>query len=132
MEGTGFRRELALDLLTIALGLVLVVSAVFLWLFYQLWRRAVSDLKNARSSSQSLSTKYGKMTEQFMPFVPNYPWDPGRFRFIGSPIDGIQFEEDRLIIVEFKIGSSSLTATQRQIRDQIRDGRVEFQQIRLE
>ena len=67
-----------------------------------------------------------------MPFVPNYPWDPGRFRFIGSPIDGIQFEEDRLIIVEFKIGSSSLTATQRQIRDQIRAGRVEFQQIRLE
>ena len=48
------------------------------------------------------------MTEQFMPFVHNYPWDPGRFRFIGSPIDGIQFEEDRVIIVEFKTGSSTL------------------------
>ena len=115
-----------------ALGVVLTVFAAFLWLFYRLWRRAVSDLRGARSSSQSLSTKYGKMTEQFMPFVPNYPWDPERFRFIGSPIDGIQFEEDRVIIVEFKIGSSRLTATQRQIRDQIRDGRVEFQQIRLE
>ena len=72
------------------------------------------------------------MTEQFMPFVSSYPWDPGRFRFIGSPIDGIQFEEDRVIVVEFKTGSSTLTSRQRRIRDQIKEGRVEFQEIRLD
>ena len=121
-----------MELLTIVLGLALIVSVVFLGLLYHLWRRALSKLRSARSSSQSLSTKYGKMTEQFMPFVPNYPWDPERFRFIGSPVDGIQFEDDRVIIVEFKIGSSKLTAKQRQIRDQIWDGRVEFEEIRLE
>ena len=121
-----------MDLLTIVLALVVIASVLFLGLLYQLWRRALSDLRTARSNSQSLSTKYGKMTEQFMPFVPNYPWDPERFRFIGSPVDGIQFEEDKLIIVEFKVGSSKLTAKQRQIKDQIRDGRVEFREIRLE
>ena len=83
-----------MDLLTIVLALVVIASVLFLGLLYQLWRRALSDLRTARSNSQSLSTKYGKMTEQFMPFVPNYPWDPERFRFIGSPVDGIQFEED--------------------------------------
>lgn len=121
-----------LEPLTIALGLALAVSLLFLGLIYSLWKRASSDLQSARSSRQSLSTRYGQMTEQFMPFVHSYPWDPGRFRFIGSPIDGIQFEEDRVIIVEFKTGSSTLTTRQRRIRDQIKEGRVEFQEIRLD
>ena len=117
---------------TIALSSVLAVSLLSLWLFFALWRRTRSDLRIVRSSRQSLSTKYGQMTEQFMPFVSSYPWDPGRFRFIGSPIDGIQFEEDRVIVVEFKTGSSTLTSRQRRIRDQIKEGRVEFQEIRLD
>jgi predicted Holliday junction resolvase-like endonuclease len=72
------------------------------------------------------------MTEQFMPFVPDYPWDPQRFRFIGSPIDGVQFEDDKVIIVEFKTGSSKLSERQRHIRDLIRDGRVEFEEFRID
>ena len=48
------------------LGLVLVVSVLFLGLLYVLWKRALSDLRTARSNSQSLSTKYGQMTEQFI------------------------------------------------------------------
>ena len=71
------------------------------------------------------------MTEQFMPFVPDYPWDPQRFRFIGSPIDGIQFEDDKVILLEFKTATSKLSARQRMIRDQVRDGRVEFEEFRL-
>ena len=118
--------------LTITLGSALAVSLLFLGLLYVLWKRTRSDLRIARSSRQSLSTRYGQMTEQFMPFVHNYPWDPGRFRFIGSPIDGIQFEEDKVIIVEFKTGSSTLTTRQRRIRDQIQEGQVEFQEIRLD
>ena len=76
--------------------------------------------------------KYGQMSEQFMPFVSAYPWDPQRFRFIGSPIDGVQFEEDRVILIEFKTATSKLSARQRQIRDQVQGGRVEFQEFRLE
>ena len=92
----------------------------------------MSGLRSARFSNRSLSSKYGKMTEQFMPFIPEYPWDPQRFRFIGSPIDGVQFEDDRVIFVEFKTAGSKLSARQRAVRDQVRDGRVEFQELRLE
>ena len=67
-----------------------------------------------------------------MPFVPDYPWDPQRFRFIDSPIDGVQFEEDKVILVEFKTATSRLTAGQRAIRDQVRNGQVEFEEFRLE
>ena len=121
-----------MDALSAALVISLVVAALALGALFRLWRAALSDLKAARSSSQSLSTRYGQMSEQFMPFVSNYPWDPQRFRFIGSPVDGVQFEDDRVILVEFKTASSKLSARQRAIRDQVRDGRVEFEEFRID
>ena len=120
-----------MEILTVTLALVLSIAVALTWFIYLLWRRTLSELRTVRSSSQSLSTRYGQMTEQFMPFVPNYPWDPERFRFIGSPIDGIQFEDDKIIIVEFKASSSRLTTRQRRIRDQVKEGRVEFKEIRI-
>jgi predicted Holliday junction resolvase-like endonuclease len=67
-----------------------------------------------------------------MPFISNYPWDPQDFRFIGSPIDGIQFENDKIILVEFKTASSTFSKRQRVIRDQVERGLVEFKEFRLE
>ena len=91
----------------------------------------MGNLRDLRSSSQSRSTRYGQMTEQFMPFIPEYPWDPGRFRFIGSPVDGVQFEDEVVVFIEFKVGTSKLTQRQRHIRDLVRAGRVEFREFRL-
>ena len=121
-----------MDTVTVALAGALVVAILAVVLLYRLWRSARSELRGARFHGQSLSSKYGKMTEQFMPFVSDYPWDPQGFRFIGSPIDGVQFEEDRVILVEFKTATSKLSARQRQIRDIVGDGRVEFREFRLE
>ena len=88
-------------------------------------------LDQERSRRQSQSTRYGRMTEQFMPLLDDYPWDPQRFRFLGSPIDGVQFEDDRIVLVEFKAGNSQLTTAQRRIRDLVGDGKVEFEVIRV-
>ena len=121
-----------MDTFDAGLLVALVTSVLAVGLFIQLWRGARRSLSEARSSKHSLSTKYGQMTEQFMPFVPDYPWDPQSFRFIGSPIDGVQFEDDKVIIVEFKTGSSKLSERQRHIRDLIRDGRVEFEEFRID
>ena len=111
--------------------LALIVSLLVLGGLFVLWRRTAAKLRALRFSSQSLSTRYGKMTEQFLPFINDYPWDPGRFRFIGSPVDGVQFEEERVVFVEFKVGSSKLSLGQRRIRDLIEAGRVEFREFRL-
>ena len=88
-------------------------------------------LNEERSRRQSQSTRYGQMTEQFMPFLDDYPWDPQHFRFLGSPIDGVQFEDDKVILVEFKTGNSQLSRNQRRIRDQVSEGQVEFEVIRV-
>lgn len=60
-----------------------------------------------------------QISEQFLPLVHLYPCDYKQFRFLGSYIDGIQFEEDRIILVEFKSNKSKLLVKQRHIRDMI-------------
>lgn len=110
-------------IITILLGLTV--------LFFLLWRRSVRILKEIKFAKASLSTKYGKMTEQFMPFLARYPYDPDRFRFIGSPIDGIQFEDDRIVLVEFKVSGSRPSINQNKIRDLVEKRRVVFEEFRL-
>ncbi|KKQ90854.1 MAG: Holliday junction resolvase-like protein [Berkelbacteria bacterium GW2011_GWA1_39_10] len=109
--------------------IVLVILLVFMFL---LWRRAKSQLNDVSFSKSSLSSKYGKMTEQFMPFLKNYPYDPQNFRFLGTPIDGVQFENDKIILIEFKTANSQLTERQRQIAELIWQKRIEFEEHRIE
>lgn len=114
---------------TTAIILTLVALTAILYL---LWRRAVMLLKQTRFAKASLSTKYGKMSEQFMPFLKHYPFEPQRFRFLGTPIDGVQFEQDKIIFIEFKTSSSQLTNSQKHIIDNINNKRVYFKELRLD
>ncbi len=93
-----------------------------------IYRRGVTpwkeEAKEARHRKRSLSTTYGRITEQFAPFMDRYPYEPQRFRFIGSPIDGVQFTDDAVYIVEIKSAGSTLTAKQRRIKQLVEDGHV--------
>ena len=106
--------------LSIALALALAAAL-------KLYKR----LKQEVFLKRSQSIKYGKLTEQFLPLVDSFPWDPGNFRFLGTPIDGVQFEDDRIILVEFKAANSQLTPLQGHIRDLVGDGKVGFEVIRV-
>ena len=56
---------------------------------------------------------------------------PQSFRFLGTPIDGVQFEPDKVVFVEFKTADGKLSARQRQIRDLVDNDKVEFRQFRM-
>lgn len=88
-------------------------------------------LKEVAFSKRSLSSKYGKMTEQFMPFLKTYPYHPSNFRFIGTPIDGIQFEDDKIIFVEFKTADAQLSEKQKRIKEQIQKGKIKWEEFRI-
>ena len=113
----------------IELVAVLVLALVLVLLLY---RRAWIELRELKFSKHSLSSKYGKMTEQFMPFIKDYPYDPQGFRFIGTPIDGIQFEPDRVVFVEFKSANGRLSVRQKDIKDLVLDKKVEFLEVRID
>jgi len=110
--------------------LLLAMSLAVIVLIY-LYSRQNSRIKELQSSKQSLSTKYGQATEKFMPFMSSYPYDKNRFRFIGSPIDGVQFEDDNIIFMEFKTSSSRMTGRQRKIKDLIEKGKIKFEEFRI-
>ena len=93
--------------------------------------RLLGKIEQERSLRRSQSTRYGQISEQFLPLVEQYPYDPKQFRFLGSPIDGVQFEEDKVVLVEFKAAGSRLSARQRKVRDLVREGKIEFREIRV-
>jgi predicted Holliday junction resolvase-like endonuclease len=114
--------------------LILLVLAVLCLAFLILYR-AYAELKKDYSEvifrKQSLSTKYGKMTEQFMPLLALYPHDEQNFRFLGSPIDGVQFNDDGVVFIEFKAAGASLSPQQKHIKRLVGEKKVTFEEIRL-
>ena len=106
----------------LSVALALAIVAVL-----RLYKRLKQEVFRKRSQS----SRYGKLTEQFLPLVDSFPWDPSNFRFLGSPVDGVQFAEDRIIFVEFKVGGSQLTKTQRHIRDMVKANKVDFRVLKI-
>ena len=108
--------------------LFFIALSIFMFL---LWRKALERLNKIKFQKQSLSTKYGKITEQFLPFLDAFPYDPSNFRFLGTPIDGVQFEEDKIVFFEFKSGSSRLSQKQSNVKKLIQDKKISFEEIYL-
>lgn len=113
-------------MIKILIGLILLII-VLVFIIIKL----IEKLRNVTFNKRSLSTKYGKMTEQFLPFLNNYPYSPSNFRFIGNPIDGLQFEDDKIVFVEFKTGESKLSEKQEKIKELVEKRRVEFQEMKI-
>lgn len=84
------------------------------------------------SQKKSSEVRVGKIGEHLAPFLKDWPYDPNRFRFIGNPVDGIQFTDDEVIFIEIKTGKSKLTKSQRAIRNVLRkEGAVSFATFRI-
>ncbi len=104
----------------------------------QQWRNASEMTIRQDAITRSRSVIAGKVTEHLVPYLPDFPWNPKDARFIGSPVDMLVFDgmDDgdirSIILVEIKTGGSSLSTRERQIRDAIVDGRVEWKEIRVE
>jgi predicted Holliday junction resolvase-like endonuclease len=107
---------------------VLVAFSLILLLMVIHYKRKVDDLsaqvEDEVSRQRSLSSTYGRITEQWIPLSSRYPYDPQYFRFLGSPIDGVQFEEDRIVFIEFKANKSRLSENQKRIKRLIEAGEV--------
>mgnify|MGYP001774591546 CR=1 FL=1 len=114
---------------------MLLIFTIFLLLAFlialALYLKASKKIKELMSEKQSILVRHGKALEQFIPLIESYPYDKSNFRFIGSPIDGIQFEDDKIIFIEFKTGNAKLTEQQRKIKDLVEKKKVEFLEFRI-
>ena len=89
-------------------------------------------LGEEQTRQRSLSASYGRITEQWFPLMKGYPYDSAGFRFLGTPVDGVQFEEDRVIFVEFKSHKSELSAQQKRLKKAIQAGKVTWEEYHFQ
>ncbi len=108
------------------------IAVLIAWSAIKRLRAAMMQLRALDNAKRSQSTRYGQITEQFAPFMASWPWDPKRFKFLGDPIDGIQFTDEGIVLVEIKSASSRLSTVQRQVRDHVQAGRVAWKEVRVE
>lgn len=117
------------------LELILAVVSVALFLALLFLARKLLSLREyierLKFEKGSQSVRYGKMTEQFIPFAEKFPFSPEKFRFLGNPIDGIAFCDDQIVFCEFKTGQSSLNERQRRIKRLVREKAVDWLEFRV-
>ncbi len=118
-----------LELLLAAIALGLFLLALFLLSRVSTLEKALEELRFSKSSQ---SVKYGKMTEQFIPFTKDFPFSPEEFRFIGNPIDGVVFGSDKIVFAEFKSSSSQLSEKQKRVRKIVQQKKVEWYEHRID
>ena len=117
----------------IVLGLG-ALSSLSLWLNCKLWWTGRRKLRDATSMLHGARVNRGLIAEQFGPFTKKFDelgWDPQEFKFLGRPVDGVQFQDDEVIIVEIKTGAAQLNPKQRNIKRLIAEGKVRFEEIRF-
>ena len=88
----------------------------------------VEMLQEERTRQKSLSASYGRITEQWFPLMDGYPYDSANFRFLGTPVDGVQFEEDKIVFIEFKSNRSELSSAQKRLKKLVKEGKVTWEE----
>ncbi|MGI6589118.1 MAG: Holliday junction resolvase-like protein [Candidatus Iainarchaeum sp.] len=111
---------------------VIIVLLIVLFLFYKSLVSLKNEVDDLRFSKKSQSVKYGQLTEQWIPFSDKYPYNSQNFRFIGKPIDGISFEDDKIVFVEFKTNTSRLSDSQRKVKDLVDNKKVEWLKLKID
>lgn len=90
------------------------------------------DFDTLRHQKISADVKMGQKSENLLPFLSTFPYADDEIRGLFNPIDLIVFRDDEVVFVEVKSGQSQLSEKQRQIRDNIKAGRVRFEVHRMD
>ena len=123
------------DPASVALGLVvgLLLAAVYLLWWKLRYTRAVRRDAVLRSEAVTV----GKVSEQLLPFFPEFRFNPRDARFLGAPVDLVVFDGlaegrcERVVFVEVKTRRSTLTTRERLVRDAVQAGRVAWLELRV-
>lgn len=83
------------------------------------------------SQKKSSEIRLGQISEHFAPLLGDFPYDAKGARFLGSPIDFVVFEEDRIVFVEFKTGMAQQTSKQRNVKALVEAGKVYYAVMRV-
>lgn len=89
------------------------------------------ELKRTFHQKKSSEVRVGLITEQLAPFLEGFPYDPSNCHFLGKPVDIVCFDDTGIHFIEVKSGTSSLSLSQRKIKNHIKEGNVSFEIYRI-
>lgn len=118
-------------LFVIFMGMLAAVSLILAQRQREKRKKAERAAQRMLSQKKSSEVRLGKIGENMAPFFLEWPYDPNKFRFLGNPVDGIQFEEDEVIFVEIKTGKARLTSSQKSVKQLVQEGKVRFATFRV-
>jgi predicted Holliday junction resolvase-like endonuclease len=112
------------------------LATVALVLAFLLWKEWYTRRVRKDAIQRSLAVTAGKVYEQLVPYLPNFPFNPKDVRFLGSPVDFVVFDGlsdgqvTRIVFVEVKTGDAQLSGRERRVRDAVLGSRVEWHELR--
>ena len=120
-------------------GLLIGIATGFLiaWMYFLVWRLRYTAGIRRDAVSRSEAVTAGKVHEQLVAYLPDFPYNPKDVRFLGSPVDLVVFDGlangrlERVVFIEVKTGNSGLTARERCVRGVIEAGNVEWDELRV-
>ena len=126
---------MTLDPIDLALGIL--IGALAVWVYVLLWKVGYTRRVREDAVQRSLAVTAGKVHEQLIPYLPAFPYNPKDARFLGSPVDLVVFDGlsegrvRRIVFVEVKTGGAGLTGRERMVRQAVREGEVEWVELRV-
>ena len=129
------RSPLPKDVFGLVVGVT--IGVLVSWVYLLIWKVRYTAMIREDAVQRSLAVTAGKVHEQLTPYLPAFPYNPKDVRFLGSPIDLVVFDGlaegdlQRIVFLEVKTGGSSLTGRERQVRDTIEAGDVEWAELRV-
>ena len=126
--------------MSIELVLLTLVIVVFAFAIGYMLARAVSaarfQIEIAKIRKDTVKRQRavvgGQVSEQLAPYFPDFPYKSSEARFIGKPFDFLIFEGmdekmiRKVVFVEVKTASSRLSSQERNLKETIEAGHVEW------
>ena len=106
---------------------LIVIMSILIYFLIKFWR----EVRKLKFEKKSMSVIHGHNIEELIPFSKNFPYDYRNFKFIGMPVDGIAFNEDKIVFVEIKTGKSRLNNRQEKIKSLVENKEVYWKEIKV-
>lgn len=121
------------------LGLVtgMVIGLLAGLVYFLIWKARHTSAIRQDAVQRSQAVTVGKVSEQLVPLLPGFSFNPKDVRFLGSPVDLVVFDGlndgtvRQVVFIEVKTGAAGLSPRERQVRDAILEKRVRWDELRL-
>ena len=116
----------------------IAIGAIVALLIVAMLAPGYARRQRAEGVLQSRAIVRGQIYEQLVPYLPGFHFNPKDAQFLGRPVDFVVFdgldegELRRIVFVEVKTGGAKLTTRERLVRNAIREGNVEWAEIRAD